>query len=80
MAVEASQRFMKLRSIFGRTQSFCHLAEYEKLATKLGPNEEDRKLIAQARFHIPTSRRYLSHHHRYPNCEAFLEAGAQSRV
>jgi hypothetical protein len=45
---------------------------YEQLAMGLGGDEQDRELIAEARFHIPAYRRYLSERGRYADYETFL--------
>ncbi len=48
------------------------LADYEKLAGDFGLETEDQELIAEALFHIPAYRRYLSERALHTNYEAFL--------
>lgn len=50
------------------------LSAYEKLAQEMGPTEDDRELMASARFHITEYRRYLLERPRHRNYEAYLEA------
>ncbi len=50
------------------------LSAYERLSIEMVAEEEDRELIAQARFHIPAYRRYLSESHPFRSYEAFLAA------
>jgi hypothetical protein len=56
----------------------AELSDYEQLAMELGEDEEDRKLIAECRIHIPAYRRYLSERGLHANYESFLskQAGA----
>ncbi|MHA3775704.1 hypothetical protein ACXR0O_29670 [Verrucomicrobiota bacterium sgz303538] len=48
------------------------LYNYERLAAEVGAEEEDRELIADARFHIPAYQRYLQRNEGYRNYEEFL--------
>lgn len=47
------------------------LENYERLAAEFG-EEEDREVLAEARFHIPAYRKYLSERERYANYADYL--------
>ena len=53
------------------------LSAYERLSVDPGPEEEDRELIAEARFHIPAYQHYLSEN-RFRSYEAFLAANERA--
>jgi PAS domain-containing protein len=53
-------------------QLLVELSDYERLAMELGGDNQDRELIADARFHIPAYRRYLLERGRHTNYESFL--------
>jgi hypothetical protein len=48
------------------------LSDYERLARELGSEDADTELIAEARFHIPAYRQYLSERGRYTSYEQYL--------
>jgi hypothetical protein len=50
------------------------LNDYEHLVQALGSEEADRDLIAEARMHIPSYKRYLSRREHYTSYEHYLSA------
>jgi hypothetical protein len=48
------------------------LANYERLVHETGCEAVDCELLADARFHIPAYRRYLSERGRYTSYEQYL--------
>lgn len=50
------------------------LSDYERLAEEVGLEDADRKLIAEARFHIPAYQNYLSQREHYRSYEQYLSA------
>jgi hypothetical protein len=50
------------------------LSDYELLAKELGGEAADLELIAEARFHVPSYRQYLSEHGHYASYEEYLSS------
>jgi hypothetical protein len=52
----------------------AELSDYERLAKEIGLEDWDRRLIAQARFHVPAYKSYLLHLDNYASYEQYLAA------
>lgn len=54
------------------------LGDYEQLLEELGSEDTDRYLIAEARFHIPAYKHYLSERQHYTSYEDYLSTSGNS--